>query len=104
MIGVIQIELFIEDGEGFRVDRRGRALCDGVGTETAILRRVFLRIGEEGVKNPSRGSVIANNYFKNRNRKKTRFVWNRSGQPLKMIGNRFTGKGAKLVGGGVVVN
>ena len=64
----------------------------------------MISIGEEGVKNPSRGSVIANNYFKNRNRKKTRFVWNRSGQPLKMIGNRFTGKGAKLVGGGVVVN
>jgi len=64
----------------------------------------MISIGEEGVKNPSRGSVIANNFFKNGHRRKTRFVWNRSGQPLKMIGNHFTGKGAKLVGGGVVMN
>ncbi len=64
----------------------------------------MISIGEEGVKNPSRGSVIANNFFKNGYRQKTRFVWNRSRQPLKMIGNRFTGKGVKLVGGGVVVN
>jgi hypothetical protein len=64
----------------------------------------MISIGEEGVKNPSRGSVIANNMFKSEYRKRTRFVWNRSNQPLTMIGNRFTGKGAKLVGVGVVVN
>lgn len=64
----------------------------------------MISIGEEGVKNPSRGSVIANNFFKNGNRQRTRFVWNRSKQPLKMMGNRFAGNGAKLVGGGVVVN
>jgi hypothetical protein len=42
--------------------------------------------------------------FKNGYRRGTRFVWNRSRQPLWMLGNRFSGKGVKLVGGGVVVN
>ncbi len=64
----------------------------------------MISIGEEGAKNPSRGSVITNNFFKNGHRRKTRFVWNRSQQPLRMMGNRFTGRGVKLVGSGVVVN
>jgi hypothetical protein len=34
----------------------------------------MISIGEEGVKNPSRGSVIANNMFKSEYRKRTRFV------------------------------
>lgn len=80
---------------------RGNVLEKGVRSNNAM---AIISIGEEGVKNPSRGSVIANNFFHNRNRRKTRFVWNRSRQPLRLMGNRFTGKGRKLVGNGVVVN
>ena len=64
----------------------------------------MISIGEEGVKNPSQGSIISNNVFKNDHRRRTRFVWNRSNQPLRMIGNRFSEKGVKLKGSGVVVN
>ncbi len=111
-----------------RSEIRGNRIIDGsIGTAsfsinlpnggTALIRNnvlekgarsnngmAMISIGEEGVKNPSRGSVIANNFFKNDYRRRTRFVWNRSRQPLRLMGNRFTGKGVKLVGAGVVVN
>ena len=67
-------------------------------------RMAMISIGEEGVTNPSKGSIISNNFFTNANKKWTRFVWNRSRQPLQMLGNKFSGKGKKLVGGGVVIN
>ena len=67
-------------------------------------RMAMISIGEEGVTNPSRGSVISNNYFKNGTGRRIRFVWNRGRQPLRLLGNRFSGRGTKLVGGGVVVN
>jgi hypothetical protein len=80
---------------------RNNVLEKGALSQNAM---AMISIGEEGVKNPSRGSVISNNVFKNRSRRTTRFVWNRGNQPLKLIGNHFSGKGQKLVGGGVVVN
>ncbi len=80
---------------------RGNVIHKGARSNNGM---AMISIGEEGVTNPSRGSVIANNLFKNGYRRGTRFVWNRSQQPLRMMGNRFIGKGVKLVGSGVVVN
>jgi hypothetical protein len=80
---------------------RNNVMEKGARSDNAM---AMISIGEEGVKNPSQGSIISNNVFKNDHRRRTRFVWNRSNQPLRMIGNRFSGKGVKLKGSGVVVN
>jgi len=63
--------------------------------------RAVVAIGEEGPwnkggrVNPSRFIVIEGNVFRNDNRRKTNFVWNRGPDPVTLRNNRFNGPGVR---------
>lgn len=63
--------------------------------------KAIVAIGEEGPwnkggrVNPSRFIVIEGNVFRNDNRRKTNFVWNRGPDPVTLRNNRFNGAGVR---------
>ena len=50
----------------------------------------MIAIGNEGIKNPSRGIVVERNVFQSRNPRLKTFVWSR-GVPVRMVSNTFQG-------------
>jgi len=48
-LAVVEVELVVDDGESFRVGDGLVTCCRAIGAETAVLRRVFRRVGDKGI-------------------------------------------------------